>query len=251
MTTRRVLTVSAGALALLFSIPTAASAYPVVGAPELTQNPLYTVPALPSVSCTAVKGTTKASTTAYLKKVVGCLDAAWGKRVKNFVPAEVTIKDTYEHSPCYTGIKVSGSFATSCNRSVEVQLRSDWIKAKSELPVLVGVARAYAGFVQTQTGISEAWWALRYDGEEAEMNEQTHRFYQQADCLAGVSVRSLGRTARDWGRLLSAGTPKEYGRFIPRWYGKPANRLAWFKAGYGSGKPGACNTWKAPSPKVA
>ncbi|MFD0884699.1 hypothetical protein ACFQ08_09070 [Streptosporangium algeriense] len=251
MTTRRVLTVSAGALALLLSAPTAASAYPIVGAPELTQNPLYTVPALPSVACKAVKGTTKASTTAYLKKIVGCLNTAWGRRVKDFVPAELGIKDTYEHGPCFNGVTVSGSFATSCYRSVQVQLRSDWIKARSELPVLVEVTRAYAQFIQAQTGISEAWWALRYDGEEAEMNEQTHRFYQQADCLTGVSLRSLGRTARDWGPLLSAETPKEYDRFIPKWYGKPANRLAWFRAGYGSAKPGACNTWKAPSAKVA
>ncbi|MEV4093233.1 hypothetical protein [Streptosporangium saharense] len=254
MTIRRIfpvfLTASAGALALLLSAPTAASAYPIVGAPELTHNPLYTVPALPSVSCKAVKGTTKASTTAYLKKIVGCLNTAWGKRVKDFVPAGLDIKDTLP-GPCSSGLTVSGSAATSCYRSVRVQLRSDWIKAKSELPVLVEVTRAYAQFVQSQTGISEAWWALRYDGEEAEMNEQAHRFYQQSDCLTGVSIKSLGRTARDWGPLLSAETPKEYDRFIPKWYGKPANRLAWFKTGYNTAKPGACNTWKAPSPKVA
>ncbi|MEV8638605.1 neutral zinc metallopeptidase [Streptosporangium sp. NPDC051023] len=245
----RALATTAGALTLLLSGTTAASAYPITGSPELTQNPLYKLGSLPTVSCKATKGTTKSSTAKYLNKIVSCLNTAWGKTKKDFVPAELTIKDTYEQGLCHTGLDVSGSFATSCDRTVQVQLRSDWIKARSDLAILVELTRAYGEFVQAQTGISEAWWALRYDGEQAEMDEQTHRFYLQADCLAGVSIKSLGRSAKNWKPLLDAETPGEYDRF--NWYGKPANRLSWFTAGYGSAKPGACNTWKASSPKVA
>ncbi|MET8334807.1 hypothetical protein [Streptosporangium canum] len=102
---------------------------------------------------------------------------------------------------------------------------------------------------RAQAGISEAWWALPAGDEEDGGEEQMHRFYLQADCLGGVFMKILGRSAKNWKPLLTAETPKEYGRF--NWYGTPANRLHWFEQGYRSQGPGACNTWKAPSSKVA
>lgn len=246
----RTLAATAGVFVLLSTGTATASAAPIVGAPELTHNPLYKQGSLPSVSCKAAKGTTKASTTKYLNKVVGCLNSAWRKTIKDFVPAEVSIEANIKSGPCLTGLKVSGSFATSCYSSIQVQLGSDWIKAKSDQAVLVEVTRAYAGFIQAQTGISEAWWALPASRDEVgDGDEQMHRFYLQADCLSGISMKSLGRSAKNWKPLLTAETPKEYARFD--WYGKPVNRLHWFEQGYASRKPGACNTWKAPSSRVA
>ncbi|WP_433254456.1 hypothetical protein ACQPYK_12790 [Streptosporangium sp. CA-135522] len=238
-----------GAFILLFAGTVTASASPIVGAPELTHNPLYKQGRLPMIACKAAKGTTKASTTRYLNKVVGCLNSAWRETIEDFVPAYVGVHAKVEGGVCLTGLQVSGSFAISCHGSIQVQLGSDWIKAKSDQAVLVEVTRAYAGVVQAQTGISEAWWALPAGDEEDGGEEQTHRFYLQADCLGGVSMKVLGRSAKDWKPLLTAETPKEYGRF--NWDGKPANRLHWFEQGYRSQGPGACNTWKAPSSKVA
>ncbi|WP_326637528.1 hypothetical protein OG884_27290 [Streptosporangium sp. NBC_01755] len=246
----RTLATTAGVFVLLFAGTATASAGPIVGAPELTHNPLYKQGSLPTVSCKVTKGTTKASTTKYLTKVVGCLNSAWRKTIKDFVPAGVSIKAKVENGLCLTGLQVSGSFAASCYGSIQVQLGSDWINAKSDQAMLVEVTRAYAGFIQAQTGISEAWWALPASREEVgDGDEQMHRYYLQADCLGGISMKSLGRSAKNWKPLLTAETPKEYARF--NWYGKPANRLHWFKQGYASKKPGACNTWKAPSSKVA
>ncbi|WP_436762817.1 hypothetical protein [Streptosporangium sp. V21-05] len=226
-----------------------ASAGPVVGAPELTHNPLYKQGRLPAVSCKVTKGTTKASTTRYLDKVVGCLNSSWREAVKGFVPVRVSAKAKVEKGPCLSGLRVTGSFAISCYGAVQVQLGSDWITAKSDQAVLVELTRAYAGVIQAQVGISEAWWALPAGDEKDGGVEQTHRFYLQADCMGGISMKILGRSAKNWKPLLTAETPKEYGRFD--WYGKPANRLHWFEQGYGSRGPGACNTWKAPSSKVA
>ncbi|MEU4835959.1 hypothetical protein [Streptosporangium sp. NPDC023615] len=254
----RAVATTAGVLALLLAGTTAsftgtatattASAGPIVGAPELTHNPLYKQGRLPSVSCKAAKGTSKASTTRYLHKVVGCLNSVWRKTVKDFQPVEVRIEAKAEKGLCYSGLQVSGSFAASCG-SVQVQLGSDWIKATSDQAILVEVTRAYAGVVQGQAGIGRAFWALPVKDEADGGVEQMHRFYLQADCLGGASLKALGRSAGNWKPLLTAETPKEYGRF--KWYGKPANRLHWFERGYRAQGPGACNTWRAPSSKVA
>ncbi|MBG0829047.1 hypothetical protein HS041_14845 [Planomonospora sp. ID67723] len=245
----RTFVATAGAFTLLLSGTAAASAYPIQGAPELTHNPLYKQGRLPSISCKAAKGTSRASTTKYIKKIIGCLNSAWSKTVEDFAPAEADVESTIELKSCLSGMEISGSIAVPCYGSIVVQLRSDWIKAKSDTAILVELTRAYGRLIQAETGISKAWWALPSSGVEAEMNEQTYRFYLQTDCLVGVSMKALGRSAGNWEPLLGAETPREYDRF--NWYGKRANRLYWFKQGYTSGGPGACNTWKASSAKVS
>ncbi|MBG0816085.1 hypothetical protein [Planomonospora sp. ID82291] len=240
---------AAGAAVLLFSGTAAASSYPIQGASELTHNPLYEHGRLPSVPCKAVKGASKASTTKWITTVVGCLNSAWAKSVKDFSPVRVEVKAKARRGVCLSGMEISGSFANPCYSTIDVQLGPDWIKATSETAVLIEITRAYAKIIQAQTGISSAWWALPSSGIEAEMDEQTYRYFLQSDCLTGVSMKVLGRTAGNWKPLLDAETPEEYDRFD--WYGKPANRVHWFEQGYRAGGPKACNTWKAPSSKVS
>lgn len=246
----RTLITAVGVTASFLAVAPAAHAYPVQGAPELTHNELYKQPKLPKVACKVAKGRTKAAVRKYITKVVDCLNTAWGRTTKEFTPATVEITDsTGESGYCLTGQKIAEPFAAACMRGIQVQLKSDWIKAKNDTAILIEITRAYGGFLQNQKGISEAFWALPHNQRGDELQEQTHRFYLQADCLGGVSMKSLGRTARNWRPLLDAESPKELKRF--RWHGKPANRLYWFTQGYTKGRPGACNTWKAPSARVA
>jgi Predicted metalloprotease len=240
----------AGIAVSLCAAAPAAHAYPVRGAPELTHNELYKQPKPPKVACAATKGRSRSSVRKYITKVVGCLNKAWGKTTKEFTPATVEITyDAGRGGYCLTGQRIAESFAAPCMRGIQVQLKSDWIRAKDDTAILIELTRAYGGFLQNQKGISEAFWALPHNQEGDELEEQTHRYYLQADCLSGVSMRSLGRTAKNWKPLLDAESPRELKRF--RWHGKPANRLYWFTQGYTKARPGACNTWKAPSPKVA
>ncbi|WP_143590514.1 hypothetical protein [Thermoactinospora rubra] len=242
----------AGAAAATVLLAAPAAAYPVKGVPELTHNDLYKVGKLPKVACKLEKGTTKASTVRYLTKLVDCFNKAWKPAVPDYQPVEVEIKDRYE-SHCHTGVKISGSFAAICGTQIEIQLGADWIKAKNDLPIVIQVADAFAGVVQGQTGIGEAYWGMPNDADEKQLEEQSRRFSMQQDCLAGVGVKALGRTAKNWKPLLRAETPQPVDEYYRKWFPtKPtANELYWFTRGYKTGDPGACNTWKAPEAKVA
>lgn len=229
----------------------AAAAVPIKGAPELTNNALYKVGKLSKISCKGTKGTTRASTTKYAKKLIGCLNAAWKPAIKDFTPVEVKFRGADDKESCSSGLEVASSIAEICGQAVEIRLADDWIKAKDDLAMWVGITSMYSGVVLGQTGIGQAWWSLPNSGEESEMKEQNRRFYLQDDCLAGVSLKSLGRTVKDWKPVLGLTHPDEFDRFYKRSLAKPANRIYWFKKGYQAGGPGACNTWKAPSSKVA
>lgn len=241
----RVFAATAAAM-VLFSGTAAAG--PVKGAPELTHNDLYKAAKLPKVKCGLDKGTSRASAEKYAKRLVGCLNTAWKKAINDFEPIEAEI--TTDRAYCYTGLDIAGSFAVACESSMKVRLANDWIKAKSDLPIFVGIAAAYSGVVHGETGIGRAWWALDAKGDEAEGEEQTRRYSLQGDCFIGLSMKALGYQVKDWKPVLGLTEPAEFDRFKSS-NGTPANRTYWLKKGYESGKPGACNTWTAASSKVA
>ncbi|WP_157556128.1 hypothetical protein [Herbidospora yilanensis] len=219
---------------------------PIKGEPTLTANPIYKKAALPKVSCKAVKGTTKSSTEKYIQKVVSCLNTAWKGAIDDFQPVKVIFKK--DAGSCSGSSGVKGSYAEICYTSIQVRLADDWIKARSDEKVFAALIRTWNGVVQGMTGIAEAYWALPNDRTGEDVAEQTHRYFLQGDCLAGISARSLGRKITDFSKVIAVMEPKELARL--KHNGKPANRVFWMKKGYQSGKPGACNTWTASASKV-
>nr|WP_062330512.1 hypothetical protein [Herbidospora sakaeratensis] len=230
---------------VLFAGP--AQAAPVKGQPTLTDNAVYKKPALKKVSCKAVKGTTKASAEKYVKKIVSCLNTAWKGTINGFQPVKVRFKQ--DEQACASGNDIAGSYAEICSRSLDVRLADDWIKAKSDTKVFAALIRAWNGVVQGMTGIGAAYSAMPNDRSGEDIAEQTHRYFLQGDCFAGVSAKSLGRKVTDFKQVISGMEPPEYSYL--KHNGKPANRVYWMKKGYQSGRPGACNTWTAPAAKVA
>lgn len=230
--------------AVLFSFSGTAAAEPVKGAPELTRNDLYKAARLPKVKC-ALKG---ASSERYAKNLVSCLNKAWKKAIPDFRP--VAAKITKDKTYCSTGLEIAGSYAVACDIAVNVRLADDWTKARSDLPMFVGIAAAYSGVVLGQSGIGEAYWALDAGGNEKQSSEQDRRLGLQGDCLLGVSMKALARPVSDWTKVLGLTKPKEFDRY-KKHAGKTANRVYWAKRGYTTGKPGTCNTWTAASSKVS
>ncbi|MFI6817266.1 hypothetical protein ACIBG7_33050 [Nonomuraea sp. NPDC050328] len=229
--------------------PGAAHAEPITGAPELTHNDLYKAkPA--GVRCALTKGTSASSTKKYITDLVGCLNKAWKPAIKDFRQVQVTFKEADDKQSCSTGLDIDASFSEICQTELHVRLAGDWIKAKSDVAVFTSITRTWSGVVAGQTGIGQAWWALQNSADEAEMNQQNRRYYLQLDCFMGVSAKALRRVVKDW-RPTAKGKLFWESFLKNKYSGTSTNRLYWLEQGYKSGKPGSCNTWKAPDPKVA
>ncbi|MGI5288087.1 hypothetical protein ACQEVF_32760 [Nonomuraea polychroma] len=211
--------VLAGLAAGLIVFSGTAAADPIA-VPELISNDLYKAGKLAKTSCGAKKGTTKAATEKYIRTLVGCLGKAWRKDA-------VKVEITYEKD----GKKKYKSWPFITREGIYVGLADDWIKTKNELPVFHAMAAVYGEVVQLDTGIARAAKTLDYGGDEKVLDEQERRYAYQQDCLAGAAAKALGRPARGW-KLKG-------------------NELYWFNQGYKAGGPSACNTWKAPTSKVA
>lgn len=240
-----------GACALLTPATAGATADPLA---ELTHNPLYTAGKV-TASCAKglTKGTTRASSTKYLKGLVGCMNTAWAPRFKAAgLPFREVYADLGDRNSCGESreIKSTESTAMTCGGSVQIQLKSDWIKAADDRAILPAVAWAYSKYLGGLAGIEEAAFALPND--VMENDEQNHRRFLQWDCLGGVFMKGLWtaqkRPSSQWKALVNGVKKSEMSKL--GWYGKPASRAYWLNSGFATANPASCNTWKAPKSKV-
>ncbi|MFI6451780.1 neutral zinc metallopeptidase [Streptosporangium amethystogenes] len=121
------------------------------------------------------------------------------------------------------------------------------------MQIFAQLSSAYGEHVMNMVDIAEAYNALHADDGD-EISEQLRRYNLQAQCLAGVTAKSLwpslGYPAKDAGRL--AGLVKAgAGKGIFDVFGKGSNLAYWTKRGQSTGNPKSCNTWTAPAGKVA
>ncbi len=123
------------------------------------------------------------------------------------------------------------------------------------------IAHEVAHHVQNQLGISDKVDAMRRRGNEAQANALSVRLELQADCFAGVWA-NRSQAKQGW-RLepgdieagLNAASQigddtlqrKSRGQVVPESFthGSSAQRVGWFKRGFESGSPDACNTFEA------
>ncbi|MFC4008362.1 neutral zinc metallopeptidase [Nonomuraea purpurea] len=259
------LSLTTAALAFALAAPLAgtasadSAAYPVKH-PKLIANPLYEAGALPTTTCEEPKAkkNDRKLARAYFDAVVACLETTWQKHLTDaglpYRKVRVQHVDKFPKKYCgyTTGRADSQSWYCDKNGTIAVQIGKTWLRDPSDLWLFYTAASLYAYHVQNLAGISDAYDAVPY-GKKAELHEQSRRYSLQSDCFAGAFAKSVwplkGRTTKDWNYLVSLvdgdGPDEE------RTLGSASSARAWLKRGFATGDPGSCNTWTAPSSKVA
>ncbi|MEV6867139.1 neutral zinc metallopeptidase [Streptosporangium subroseum] len=240
-----------------------ANAYPIKDA-SLTKNALYDSGKLATTKCVTpqLKNTSLPVARKYVMAVTNCLNASWGAhltasdlpfgtpklRFVSRIP-----KGYCDFSDVDTTANSQGYYCPQ-SRTIIMQIGTDWLEDADDLWLIHATGLLYGYHVQNLTGIEKAFQAAPY-ANKTELNEQYRRSSLQSDCLGGVFLRSvwssLGASTAKWnglaGLLKTSGDAKGEARVG----GKGSSRAAWAKSGYTSGNPASCNTWAAPSAKVA
>ncbi|NUT39732.1 MAG: hypothetical protein HOV86_07040 [Thermoactinospora sp.] len=217
----------------------------------LKQSPLYKVGKLsaPCAKKLPKKGTSRASTEKYVTALVACLNDAWQPKIeKNSFPDadlvwdEVSVKFT-DDALVGEG-KSKDSMAVYYFRQLSVQLENDWIKAKTDHALLREVTLAYSRHPVVLSGLAEHYDRLP--------DYEIPRFVMTTGCLGATFLKSVWttqkRTAKEWKTLVAGVATDELGK--TGWLGKKKNREYWLNAGFKTGDPRSCNTWRAPDSRV-
>ncbi|HMM54048.1 MAG TPA: neutral zinc metallopeptidase [Candidatus Desulfobacillus sp.] len=166
---------------------------------------------------------------------------------------------------CGTGQSAMGPFYCPLDHKVYIDLAfyrdlRERFRAPGEFAQAYVIAHEVGHHVQQQLGISDRVQAARRRAGEAEGNALSVRLELQADCFAGA----WGRQADSMKGILEPGEIEQAlaaaaaigddrlqrqagGVIVPESFthGTSEQRVRWFRRGFDSGDPGACDTFKA------
>ncbi|MEO3810443.1 neutral zinc metallopeptidase [Sphaerisporangium sp. B11E5] len=232
-----------------------AAAYPVNNK-TLTDNPLYESGRLPSTSCPEkpIKRLSPSSAKTYLTGVLTCLNRTWESHLRKAGVKFSKPKATFSTKPParFCGTKWDKDWVEyycDDSKSLHIVLDKSLLKEPEDLYLFNLISMDYGQHVQNLTGIWRAYERTPYRNK-AEEAEQNRRYNLQSDCLAATFIKSvwpsLDRDKEDWADLLY---------YLRDWAGKyngsRKNITYWADRGFKSADPASCNTWAAPSSKVA
>lgn len=255
------MTLTVASMLPLSGTATAATTASPVKHPKLIANPLYEAGPLPATTCQepTVKRNDRKSGRAYIDAVTACLDTTWEQHLTaaGLPFSKVKVRHVSKLPKKYCGVetgKEEDSTARYCGDTGTMifQIGKEWLDDPSDLWLFNTVSYVYSFHVMKLVGIADAYEVVPSSGK-TEDRELGRRQSLQADCFSTAFLKSVwplkGRTTKDWTYLLSMLDGDAPG--AARWYGKRTNIVAWYKRGFATGDPGSCNTWTAPSSKVA
>lgn len=165
---------------------------------------------------------------------------------------------------CGQGQSVMGPFYCPADRTVYIDLSfyqemRDKLGADGDFAQGYVVAHEVGHHVQNLLGIERKIREQQQGLSRAEQNKLSVKLELQADCFAGVWGHYMEREqvleTGDLEEALNAAQAigddrlqqQSQGRVIPDSFthGSSAQRYAWFKRGFDSGKPASCNTFAA------
>ena len=237
----------------------------------VTNDAIYaqTVPGPTLCQVSAIDLTTASASAlqTYMTNIVGCLMTVWNDPVTQAgyqLPRPPVI---IYSSPITTGCgKLETENAVYCGADQKIYYATD---LPSILPndlqnarfvVEMIIAHEFGHAVQARTGI-----LISFDGLEstasttAEKNAWSRRGEMQADCLSGLFIRSVSKSAGLTQQDLTniAATARAVGddtlsgkANIDGNHGLAANREYWIQLGMASTKVSVCNTFVAPADSV-
>lgn len=165
---------------------------------------------------------------------------------------------------CGQGQSVMGPFYCPADRTVYIDLSfyqemRDKLGADGDFAQGYVVAHEVGHHVQNLLGIERKMREQQQGLSRAEQNKLSVKLELQADCFAGVwghymereQVLEIGDLEEALNAAQAIGDDRlqqqSQGRVIPDSFthGSSAQRYAWFKRGFDSGKPASCNTFAA------
>ncbi|USV57918.1 KPN_02809 family neutral zinc metallopeptidase [Aeromonas encheleia] len=193
---------------------------------------------------------------------------AWGEIFSQsgsrYQPPKLVLYRGATRTGCGQGQAVMGPFYCPTDSSVYIDLSfyqdmRDKLGADGDFAQGYVVAHEVGHHVQTLLGISAKVRQQQQGLSQAAQNKLSVKLELQADCFAGVWGNYMEREQvlehGDLEEALNAAQAigddrlqqRGQGRVVPDSFthGSSAQRLAWFKRGFDSGKPASCDTFAA------
>lgn len=217
-------------------------------------------------SRTASHGGTADAGKTFVAKVLGSTEDVWSQIFaesgKSYKPAPLVLFSDHTRSACGMASAASGPFYCPNDGKVYIDLAfyqelRDRFGAPGDFAQAYVIAHEVGHHVQDLIGVLPAFDRQRQQMSAKDANALSVRVELQADCFAGVWANRTNQKgmleAGDIDEALNAATQigddaiqkRSQGYVVPDSFthGTSAQRSAWFKRGYQSGRMDACDTF--------
>jgi uncharacterized protein len=204
----------------------------------------------------------------FVSKVLGSTEAVWGRIFQQsgsqYRPPTLVLYDGQVRSACGMGQSAMGPFYCPNDEKLYIDLSfyrdlQNRFHAPGDFAQAYVIAHEVGHHVQKLTGAFRKLEAAQGRVSQAEFNRLSVRMELQADCYAGIWGHYAGTMKQlspgDVEEALGAATAigddrlqkQTQGRVVPESFthGTSEQRVRWFKRGFESGQPKACDTFSA------
>lgn len=226
-----------------------------------TSSPLYRTGTLPTMNCQAgqIRAGSAASYRIFVQRIVNCLNRAWKTQFRKtklaFSHPKLRFSTTKVNTPCGRWPSSAGGLYCSSNRTIYIGVTREVLKNPYPANHAQFIAHEYGHHVQQLAGIMDYYATSVWRAKSATKLAFSRRLELQADCLGSAFLRQIAGDLpveqAQWEAMVSWVNSNGHKNWPKNDHGKGRSQAYWMERGFNSGSPSGCNTWTAPTGRVA
>lgn len=234
---------------------------PPRGRAAATASPLYRTGTLPTMRCQAgqIRAGSAASYRTFVTKMIRCLNLAWKTQFRKtnlaFSQPRLRFSTTKVNTPCGRWPSSAGGLYCSSNRTIYIGVTREVLKNAFPANHAQFIAHEYGHHVQRLAGIMDYYGNSIWRASSSAKLAFSRRLELQADCLGSAFLRQIADDLpveqAQWEAMVSWVNANGHKNWPKNDHGKGRSQAYWMERGYNAGSPSGCNTWTAPTGRVA
>ncbi|GAA3025178.1 neutral zinc metallopeptidase [Streptosporangium longisporum] len=234
---------------------------PPRGRTAATASPLYRTGTLPRVNCRPgeIRAGSAASYRTFVTKVMRCLNLGWKTQFRKtklaFSQPRLRFSTVKVNTPCGRWPSSAGGMYCSSNRTIYIGISRTVLKNVHPATHAQFIAHEYGHHVQHLAGIMNYYANSVWRAKPATKLAFSRRIELQADCLGSAFLRQISHSLpveqAQWDAMVSWIAQNGHKNWPKNDHGKGRSQAYWLERGFNAGSPSACNTWTAPSGRLA
>ena len=252
---------SAGSTAATAPTASAGEQAPPRGRAAATASPLYRTGTLPTMRCQAgqIRAGSAASYRTFVTKLIRCMNLAWKTQFRKtnlaFSQPKLRFSTTKVNTPCGRWPSSAGGLYCSSNRTIYIAVTRDVLKNAFPANHAQFIAHEYGHHVQRLAGIMDYYGRSIWRASSSTKLAFSRRLELQADCLGSAFLRQIAEDLpvepAQWDAMVSWVNANGHKNWPKNDHGKGRSQAYWMERGFDAGSPSGCNTWSAPTGRVA
>ncbi|WP_326829736.1 neutral zinc metallopeptidase [Streptosporangium sp. NBC_01810] len=231
------------------------------GRTAATASRLYHTGSMRAARCSTgtIRTGSAASYRTFMTQITRCLNLSWKTQFSRaglpFAKPRLRFSTSKVTTPCGRWPGSAGGLYCSTNKTIYIGITRQVLRNPYAANHAQFMAHEYGHHVQHLAGIMDYYARSVWLAKAPAKLAYSRRLELQADCLASVFLRQIADDLpverAQWEAMVGWVNANGHKNWPKNDHGKGRSQAYWMERGFDSGSPSGCNTWSAPTGRVA